>query len=175
MEIYKWIKFFLELEEKYNKRLFSVTELANISNVKLNYARNEINRLYKKGILKRIYQGLYSYKNPDITELISQIDQYAYITADTILYENNIINQKPEMIVCFTLKHHGRTRIKRTQIGSIVFHKVKATIYNQPKDLKASLKQAINDYLYISKTKGVDPYSQYTFVKSFKFKKYTAI
>ncbi len=164
MKIYEWIKNFIELEEKYNKRIFTVTELANISGVKLNYARNETNRLLNKKIIQRIYWGLYSYKIPDITELVFQIDREAYLTADTILYENNMILQKPGMHVCFTLKHHGRTNVKHTMMGDIFFHKVSKKIYKHPGyNNKVPLTQAINDYLYISKKNGIDPYAKYKF------------
>ncbi len=165
MKIYNWINILNKLSE--NKHIFSVPELANIADSTLSYARKQIFYLKQKGIIFPVYHGIYGYGKINIEEVISAIDHRAYLTADTILYENNIILQKPNIITCFSSTYHGRTRIKNTTIGKIIFHKIRKNIYLFPeKTLKATSEQALLDFIYISLKKGIDPLAKVKFQKS---------
>jgi predicted transcriptional regulator of viral defense system len=82
---------------------FHIDDLANLWEIRdKNTLYTTLKRYVQKGLLVRIYRGLYSLKPiEDIDPWIlgiKAVHDYAYIGVQTILFNDGIINQKPSAI-----------------------------------------------------------------------------
>lgn len=112
-----------------NQALFNTQDLATLWRIKnRNTLRVVIARYIERGLLHRIWRGLYSIqplKNIHPWKLGQKIaNTYCYISCETILFNAGIINQKPQEITLvsnfskkFTaLDHHFRVRQMKDEL-----------------------------------------------------------
>lgn len=83
--------------------IFHAGDLANVWGIKSKSTLYQtLSRYVSLGFLKRIYKGFYSLKNPNDIDPhllgIKSLHTYAYISCETILARNGIINQLPQEI-----------------------------------------------------------------------------
>lgn len=103
--------------------LFTVNDVATLWNIKNRQTlRVLLMRYVKRGLLHRVWRGLYSTVNPkDIDPLligIKILHRYAYISCETVLFKYGVINQRPAEITLVSniskkfslLGHHYHSR-----------------------------------------------------------------
>jgi len=157
---------YLETERKlHGKTVFSVTELANVSGSKPHVLNVELDRLRKQGIVVRYAQGRYGL--PDVVTpetLLPHLDTQAYLTGAFALHRHNLITQIPAEITCFTNRRHNRSRVRTTPVGRFTFVCVQSPVYAPPQEgVLAGPGQALCDYVFLMRRRGVAPASQVTF------------
>jgi len=147
-----------------NEDVFHLADLANFWGIRnSNTLRKTLSRYNKRGLIFRIYKGLYSIKK------VSEIDPYflgakalhqpAYLSCESILYENGILNQIPQAITfissiskSFTV--NGRRYQSRQMKDEYLFN---ATGISQTNGIrKASVSRAVADMLYFNPEKYFD-------------------
>jgi hypothetical protein len=165
MKALAWHRFLESQLRGQNKKLFSVTELGNVSGSSLHALNVELSRLNSQGIITRYAQGKYGLPgvvNP--VDLVTELDSGAYITGLHALYYHNLVTQVPFEITCFTNRRHNRSRVRETPVGRFIFICVSKRIYSQPKgDPIASKEKALCDYILLARRQGIAPESQVTF------------
>ena len=85
------------------EKIFTVQDVATIWKIKNRQTlRMLLARYVKRGILYRIWRGLYSTVDPkEIDPLligIKILHRYAYISCETVLFDTGLINQRPTEI-----------------------------------------------------------------------------
>lgn len=80
--------------------IFHINDLANLWNIKeKNTLRTTLRRYHKNGLIHRIYRGVYSTINPDRLDAYllgaKTLHAYCYLSAETILFRDGYISQKP--------------------------------------------------------------------------------
>lgn len=165
MKTLQWQNFLEEQSQIYGKKLFTVTELANVANTSPQALNVELSRLKKRGVIEHYTQGKYGLpKEINQIDLLKSIDSRAYITSMSALFYHGLITQVPKKITCFTNRRHNRSRIRQTPMGYYVFICVSGAIYNFPtEDLIATPEQALLDYVYVMRRKNVQPERLVTF------------
>ena len=99
-----------------------------------------------------------------IEDLVSSIDPAAYVTGMYALYRHQLITQVPTEISCFTNHRHNRSRVRGTTLGRIVFVCVTGSTYSYPQEnVVVSPEQALNDFVYLCRKRGVCPSDIVTF------------
>ncbi len=93
----------LSLLYKSGEILFHTNDFANIWNISNpGYLKLKIKRLVDKGYIYRIYKGFFSLKDPKTISpyLLGSkaINNYSYLSLDTVLFENGDISQRPFQI-----------------------------------------------------------------------------
>ena len=166
MKTLDWLKFLAHQQGRSNKRVFSVTELANVADASTAVVNVELGRLVRKGLLQRYVPGKYGL--PDgvaVEELVTAIDPDAYVTGAAALARHGLITQIPHEVECFTRRRHGRSRRRPSPLGTIVFVCVSPAIHLRPPSGVAAPAEAICDLAYACRRRGLDPQSLYTFRK----------
>jgi len=157
---------FLETERKsHGKTVFTITELANISGSSPHVLNVALDRLRKQGVIVRYASGRYGLPEAVTPEqLLPFLDAHAYITGAFALHRHNRITQLPIEITCFTNRRHDRSRIRATPVGRFTFVCVRSPVYTPPAaGVVADPEQAIYDYIWLLRRRGVAPVSQVTF------------
>jgi predicted transcriptional regulator of viral defense system len=144
--------------------VFHAGDAANIWNIRnKNTLHKTLSRYVGKGMVYRIYKGLYS------TKPIDDIDPYllgvkalhgsAYISCESILFDNGVINQPPKEITLVSVLS------KRFTIGGHVFRSRKLNdrflsnttgITMSGEVYMASLSRAVADMLHFNSKKYLD-------------------
>ena len=165
MKALKWQRYLETQHHLHSKTVFSVAELANVAGTSAHNLNVELARLEKQGVIVRYAAGRYGLPGVVSTEeLVSSLDSGAYVTGSYALYLHGLITQVPTEIVCFTNHRHNRSRIRFTPLGKITFVCVKPAIYSLPREGALALpEQALCDFIYIMRQRGVNPESQVTF------------
>ncbi len=165
MKTTKWQKFFEEQKEVYNKKLFTINELVNVSSTTAEALNVELYRLAQRNIIDRYARGVYGLKNEVEPEnLVRYIDEKAYITGFFVLHRHQMITQVPSKIICFTNRRHNRSRERLTPIGRYEFVCVNELVYAPPRGgIMTEPEQALFDFVYLMRHKGVNPESIVTF------------
>lgn len=165
MKALEWVRFFTAQREYHGKRVFTVTELANVADASLTVMNVELGRLVKQGVIRRWVPGRYGL--PDgvtAAELATAIDSDAYVTGAYALAHHGFITQVPQEIECFTRRRHNRSRRRRTPLGTLVFVCVSPRIHDRPQSGgMAEAPQAVCDLVTSLRRRGLDPRSLYTF------------
>jgi len=138
--------------------LFHTRDLANLWQIKnKNNLYTTLKRYVKKGLLFRIYKGFYSLKdiktiNPQFLG-IKALNQFAYISTETVLAENGIIFQNFPVITLISSK------LKKFSIGDNVYQSRQlngkylfnmAGIELENGFYKATTERAVADLLYFN-------------------------
>lgn len=164
MKAREWHKYLEEQARQHKKFLFSITELANISGTSRRAVNVELSRLRRYSLIERYgrgYYGLPAQVTPEI--LLPFLDHDAYITGNASLFHHGLITQLPSVATCFTSRRHSRSEFS-TPAGRFAFVCVKAPVYRRPDNgIMAGPEQALCDYVYLMRRRGVAPESQVTF------------
>lgn len=154
-----------EQRQEQGKVLFSVTEMANVSGASRNAVNVEMSRLMAQGLVVRYAHGLYGAPGGvSLEALVSCIDDGAYITGLYALSHHNLVTQAASAITCFTNRYSPRGRDRLTPLGRLVFVRIRGRIYNPPRnDRMAGPEQALCDFVYMSRRRGIQATSQATF------------
>jgi hypothetical protein len=160
-----WRKFLQDQREQYGKVLFTVTELAHVAGVSRAVLNVELARLRPQAILMKYAHGLYGLPGAvSVEALVSAIDSHAYITGHYALFVHNLVTQVPTTITCFTDRRSPRARERDTPVGRIEFACVRSDVYApMPEGLIVSPAQALCDYVYLARRRGVRPEALLTF------------
>ena len=165
MKTSRWQHFFKEQKEVYGKNLFTISELTNVANTTNESLNVELSRLRRRNIIERYARGTYGLKHGVPPEdLVHYIDAKAYITGFYVLHRNHMITQVPSKITCFTNRRHGSLRERTTPAGRYEFVCVNKSVYAPPIDgTMAEPEQALFDFVYLMRHKGVNSQSVVTF------------
>ncbi|MFA6392606.1 MAG: hypothetical protein WCW54_00770 [Candidatus Paceibacterota bacterium] len=146
--------------------IFHADDLANLWNIRnKNTLHRTLFRYVKRGLIYRIYNGLYSIKK--IGELdsyllgIKSLHRPAYISCESILYEYGVLNQRPQIITLvssisksFSIgQMHYRSRQMRDEY---LFNDSGIEVIDGVR--KASLARAVADMLYFNREKYLDAF-----------------
>ncbi|HWX21192.1 MAG TPA: hypothetical protein VN578_14930 [Candidatus Binatia bacterium] len=165
MRTLAWQQFFTEQREQHGKVIFSVAELANVSQTSLHNVNTELGRLVQRGLITRYAHGRYGLpKGVETETIIASIDSSAYITGHYALFLNQVVTQVPTEIACFTSRRHNRQKNCVAPAGKVQFVCVPSCIYNKPPGAtSASAEQAFCDFCWLALRKGIEPQSLVTF------------
>jgi hypothetical protein len=165
MKAREWQRYLETQRKSHGKTVFTITELANASGSKPHVLNVELDRLCKQGIIARHARGRYGLPDAVTPEtLLPHLDAQAYITGAFALHRHNLITQMPVEITCFTNRRHNRSRVRTTPVGRFTFVCVRLPVYAPPGEgTAAGPEQALCDYVFLMRRRGVAPASQVTF------------
>ncbi len=113
----------------------------------------DIHRIIKSGYLKRIQRGLYvlNEKNVDEFELAGKLNKNSYISFETVLLKNGVINQWYDTFFSAS----DRKKFIKNDYGKFDYRRMSENILNNRLGIKnqetyfiASTERAICDYFY---------------------------
>ncbi|OIO74835.1 MAG: hypothetical protein AUJ85_04680 [Elusimicrobia bacterium CG1_02_37_114] len=156
-----WVDILRKLSQEQRGGLLPLTVLSRLSGLK-NYAlRKALLRAEEKGLVERVYSGLYLNKFATVTveEIAMLINRPCYISFESALTIYGIISQEPFVLTCATTRKPAN---KSTSVGDIVYRHITAKKFwgfNEKKGiLIAEPEKAFLDLLYWSgKTRGRFP------------------
>ncbi|MBI2645284.1 hypothetical protein HYW94_03885 [Candidatus Uhrbacteria bacterium] len=159
-----------------NEQIFHASDLAHIWNIhNPSTLHMTLARYASGGLIHRIQKGLYAIKKP--TDLnpyllgIKALHGPAYISCETVLFDNGIINQPPRFIsmVSGTSRRFsllGNEYHSRTLSDAFLFNDAGIEIHNGVRT--ASVPRAVADTLYFNPKKHLDvlPLIQWSAVRN---------
>jgi len=165
-----------------NKPIFTTHELIACSGKSSSTVVQCLNRLEEKGLLLRIYRGVWARAEPHAISALNSIShlfprQRVYVSFITALYLHGIIEQIPQVI---TLASTSHTNIIHTKLGDFLIHQISSPLfdgfdwYKGTGDfLIAEPEKALIDSLYLSsrKKKQYGYFPELFFPKEFNFKR----
>jgi predicted transcriptional regulator of viral defense system len=144
--------------------IFHIDDLANIWNISNKHTlRMTLLRYAKSGNMYRIYRGLYSLKKTDDIDPyllgIKALHSPAYISCESVLFDNGIINQPPQEITLISKfsKHFtvGNNRYRSRRLSpDFLFNDKGIGMRNGIRI--ASIERAIADIYYFNPKKYLD-------------------
>ena len=154
-----------EQRRAHGKTLFTVTELAHVGHVGRNALNVELARLRRQGIVVRYAHGLHGLPGAvSAEELLPALDSRAYMTGLHALHRHGLITQVPAVITCFTSRRSPRARVRSTPAGRFELICVRSKVYAPPAGgVLAGPEQALLDFVYLCRRRGVDAAAQGTF------------
>jgi len=136
--------------------VFHTSDLANLWDIRNpNTLYTTLKRYVQSGLLFRIQKGMYSLYPPEELDPsllgIKTIHGYAYISTETVLFNQGIINQRPisiTLVSSLSIKFHllGYSYISRQLNDRFLFNS--AGVDKQERVLTASVERAAADLLY---------------------------
>ena len=164
MKALEWKNWLDDQERRFDKRVFTTTELSHVAGRRAQRLNGELVRLRKAGVLARVARGVYSAPGRAGPEdVVPWMDETAYVTGASALAAAGVITQQPAEVLCFTLHRHFR-ELRRTSVGSIRFLRVAPPLYARPAaGVRAEPAQALCDLLWIQWREQTDPASLYSF------------
>jgi hypothetical protein len=164
MKAREWQRYLETQRRSHHKTVYTVTELANVSRSSPHALNVELDRLCKQGMIVRLARGKYGLPEAVSPEaLLPYLDAHAYLTGAYALHRHNLITQLPVEITCFTNRRHNRSRVRQTPVGRFTFICVQPPVYALPLEGHlAGLEQALCDYVFVMRRRGVAPESQVT-------------
>lgn len=165
MKALDWMRFLEVQHKQHGKVLFRVAELANVAGRNPHALNVELARLVKKAVVERYATGVYGLPGRVTPEqLVSALDEGAYLTGAYALYRHNLITQMPSEITCFTNRRHNRSRRRVTSLGTLAFIRVAPGIYRKPAEgALAPPGQALCDFIHMTTRQGIEPSTLVTF------------
>jgi len=109
----------IALLARQNETIFHAQDLATLWNISSkNSLYTTLKRYYQKGLLFRIFKGLYSLTPPQKLDPlllgVKVVHQYAYVSTETVLFQEGIISQPGSYITLisskplqFNIEHHA--------------------------------------------------------------------
>ena len=92
------------------------------------------------------------------------MDSHPYLTGSYALCRHNLITQIPAEITCFTNRRHNKSRVRTTPVGRFAFVCVSRRVYSEPTgSVLAGAEQALCDFVYLLRRRGLRPESVVTF------------
>jgi len=147
-----------------NEDVFHLADLANLWDIRnQNTLRKTLSRYSQRGLIFRIYKGLYSIKK--VAEIdpyllgVKALHQPAYISCESILYMHGVLNQIPQMITLVSAVSKvfsvGTRRYKSRQMkDECLFNDLGVEIVGNVR--QATLSRAVADMLYFNPDKYFD-------------------
>jgi len=144
--------------------IFHANDLGNLWGiVKKTTLYQTLSRYLKRGLLFRVHNGLYSIKkvadiNPYLLG-IKALHRPAYISCESVLYKNGVLNQIPQAITLISAVSKvfsvGDRRYKSRQMkDEYLFNNIGVEIINGVRE--ATLSRAVADMLYFNPKKYFD-------------------
>jgi len=157
MKASEWGQVLRQYRDRYGKAVFTPTELANIAGHTMPVLKNTLRRLRDQGVLQQYAHGKYGLPGAaGIEALVSAVYTGAYISGLYALYKHSIVTQTPQRIHVFTNRRHNRSRIRKTELGTLVFVCVRRPIYSPPENsVLAGPEQALCDFVYLARRQGL--------------------
>jgi hypothetical protein len=164
MKATDWHAYLEEQRRRHHKLLFSVTELANVAGTTRHNVNVELGRLRAQGVIERYARGAYGIPDAvNAEDLLRVLDRKAYLTGLTVLHRSGLATQAPTRSTCFTSRRHS-SRERRTAAGRFLFVCVRPPVYAPPDaGIATPAEQALLDFVYLCRRKGVDARSVVTF------------
>ena len=144
--------------------VFHIGDLANLWGIfNKNTLHKTLSRYVAGGLIHRVYKGLYTIKKPgDINPFllgVKAIHSLAYVSCESVLYQNGILNQSPReiTIVSRSSKHFsiaGTRYRSRKMRDEFLFNDT--GIETKDGIRTASLPRAVADMLYFNSRKYFD-------------------
>lgn len=150
-----WIK---DLRE--GKSVYDYAELRRLSGLSDLALRKAIQRLLKKKLLLRLRPKLYlnSFKLLSLEEVASLLYPPAYISLESALFIQGIIEQAPHLLTCVST---NKTKIFKTDLGEIAYFHLKKDLffgYEIRKGIALAWpEKAALDYIYLQLQNGLKP------------------
>jgi len=169
--------------KKVDRNVFRTREIASLCQSSLSNTTQALNCLVKKGIVLKIYRGIWGLEigkqKLSPYSIISFLlpRQRAYVSFISALHLYGIIEQIPQSI---TLASTSHTRTIRTKLGTFFVHKISPAFFKgfdwykgEGDFLIAEPEKALIDCLYISvrKKRQFGYFPELNFPSSFDFKK----
>ena len=136
--------------------VFHVSDLASLWQITdKNTLYTTLARYTRKGLLHRLWQGMYALKPADKIDLlflgIKAVHTYAYVSMETILFRSGIISQRPATITIISsvsrrFKLAGAEYSCRKLADKYLYQTV--GIFAKNSVLEASVERAVADLLY---------------------------
>lgn len=112
----------------YNKRVFSLREIATIANISRPAAGMTLIRAAKKGIVFRVGNFWINQMDPpDLNEIALNLTQPCYISFESALYHHHILSQSPRGAL--TVATQARPSLVETPQGNIRFTHLKPSLF----------------------------------------------
>jgi len=167
MTAIQWIKLLEYQFEKYNKRAFTITELAALSGMSRASLHVKLNRFVKSGVFVRYIHGLYGLKKWPPEQIINYFDTDAYCTGHYALFKNGFITQVPTTVTCFTNKRHMHSNRMPIESNAYILEFVLPSIkiFDSSARPNASPERAFCDFIFLCRDRGVTPDTFVTFRK----------
>lgn len=146
--------------------IFHTKDLANLWKIRnKNTLYTTLSRYAKEGLIHRIHNGLYSVNEKNINPYligVKVLHGNSYISCESILYDNGVINQKPRYIslvgsVSKRFFVNGQEFRARKLLDKFLFNNIGIKIIDGVP--MASLERAIADTLYFSPKKYLDAFT----------------
>jgi predicted transcriptional regulator of viral defense system len=116
--------------------VFSLETLGNIMQKPIGYVRIYASRMYKKGIIDRIENGLYCLPGTDEYTIASRIIPYSYITSYAALNHYGLTSQTTTKLQVVSSKYHRPVKLANYEVNFIHVKKDfiygYAIVYNGP-------------------------------------------
>lgn len=157
MKILEWVNFLKEMNQR-GKKVYTLAEIANIDNTTIKSAKTVLQRLKKNHILLNIYKNTWATPDATIYDIAPFFVSDCYCSMETALFHYNIIKQSPQIF------HFINTMVSKkigTKIGTIIFHKIKTSLYFGYTNHMAEPEKAFLDYLYFCIKDGRKPFTDY--------------
>ena len=165
-----------------NKPIFTTRELMAYSGKSSSTIVQCLNRLEQKGLLIKIYRGVWANAEPHNLSALNSIShlfshQRVYVSFISALYLHGIIEQIPQVT---TLASTSHTNTIHTKLGSFSLHQISSDFFNgfewykgSGEFLIAEPEKALIDSLYLSsrRKKQYSYFPELYFPKEFDFKK----
>lgn len=157
MRASEWQNVLCQYRDRDGKVVFTPTELANIAGHTMPVMKNTLHRLCDQSVLQKYAHGKYGLPGAvDAETLISAAYPGAYISGLYALYRHGIVTQTPQRIHVFTNRRHNVSRIRRTELGTIVFVSVRRPVYCPPEGrVLTGPEQALCDFVYLTRRQGL--------------------
>ncbi|KKS79744.1 MAG: hypothetical protein UV54_C0029G0003 [Candidatus Beckwithbacteria bacterium GW2011_GWA2_43_10] len=110
------------------KSWLTLADLAKVLPVKSQSLNPVVARLVKKGALKRLGRGIYTYKGAVVSaeSVASQIYYPSYLSLYTVLSQADLIDQIPYEIHLVTTQKSKRLNLRKTRI---FYHQIKPELF----------------------------------------------
>lgn len=158
MKIDEWLNFF-KLHKR--KKIFSLSDLSQLTEEDKSLLAVQLNRLVKTGILKRVAYGWYGnpFAPPSLEEIAMVLRYPSYLSMEYALSKHGILSQ---MVYTLTLVTTKLPYTYRTERAVYEYHQIsKKLFWGYKKEEMVQIaepEKALLDFIYIryAKNKGLD-------------------
>lgn len=152
MQILDWVKIF-----QGGKPFYTLSDLARLSGHAVPTAKVLVHRLAKKGLLIPVRRELYanSFQAPTLEERACAMYPPCYLSGETVLFQEGILDQAPFDLTLVTLNKSKRVK---TVSGHWDFQHVKPELFfgykRSGQAFYATPEKALCDYVYLKLQRG---------------------
>ena len=152
MQIEDWVKIF-----QGGKPFYTLSDLARLSGHAIPSAKVLVHRLAKKGLLIPVRRELYanSFHPPTLEEQACAMYPPCYLSSETVLFKEGILDQAPFDLTLVTLNKSKRVK---SASGHWDFQHVKPELFfsyqKSGQAFYATPEKALSDYVYLKLQRG---------------------